>query len=247
MTNDNAHAVSIYNSALSNKTSFFTNQTPKYTNGSWKLNIKAKDTAPYGTGYRIGISKAGGSGDLSEELSTTDLGLINGTFQVTNSLLTATYLSITNRVITRADNKSVKFRYRVFYKDMLTQETNDTGYVVTLFDRFDSDVTTNFIITGPIYQSGRWETSFKAKPSVTIATGYYMSIRKNPGIEGETMLPFSSKLMVNGIFKVTNATLSLSNISRTPSQITRVDPIGVIWRFRTFYPDLTTQETIQTG
>ncbi|RME90747.1 MAG: hypothetical protein D6767_06400, partial [Candidatus Hydrogenedentota bacterium] len=230
MTSDATEfVVKVYDSTNTDKTAQFSIGTPSYSGGVWTVNVKATNNAPVGTGYYITIAKNPGSlgaliaPEKASNMSTTPdpagnkgLGSPGGEFDVTGAQLHIAYQSRVNASVQRLENDATKmtvFRWKVFYRDN-SEETNDTGYSVTIYDNGGTDVTSKFDFynwttcsfdttgfnetnhlkytndTCPgAYGSSVWKLGLRPKKDATIATGYYIVVSKAAGGEGDLLDP----------------------------------------------------------
>lgn len=265
------------------------------TDNLWELKVLADDTAGYTVNYRLGIEKAGGAdGDIiqtsnraySDAATGTavsgglDAGIsTGGQFDVLPATLNIRYIQRNNSIAERGDNRddSPEYTFRVFYDDVnvkasesdATQEINDTGYTLKVYDSTDSLVESfnlsssdqigsngKFAVSGLVYDSDRYRVRIMPRKTTAIEAGYYITISKSAGGEGDTVLPVSSKLQDNGsdsptgtyhkglaagavesaaIFEVKSATLNIKFAQRTPASIERADTQEVVYRYKLAY------------
>ena len=147
-----------------------------------------------------------------------------------------------NRNFTRADGIGTMLYFNVFYSDN-SEETNDTGYVIKVYDNTTNDCTTNFSITNLGYYSNHWTVHISALPQAALLSNYFIGVSKLPGNEGDILPEEYSfvDLTTNGFFNVNPAVLSLSNISMSPLSVQLTEPVTL--RFNIIYPDNSTKIT----
>ncbi|GEM_PF-6260623 len=239
-TNDSGYSIHILAANNTDVSYNFTVTNHIYSNNRWQVRIIAHSTAAAATGYRIQIEKTAGSkGDtLAAEISTNDLAG-NGTFQVTPATLAITYNTRSTASIEQADGIGVVFTYRIFYPDSISEETNDSGYTVTVYNTNDANVTSNFIVSAPVYTSNHWEVSVRANRITPIAAGYHIGISKTAGGKGDVMTEERSDDgdLTDGTFRVSNAVLSISFNSNASTIIVRDDGIGTRYQYTVLYGD----------
>ncbi len=167
-----------------------------------------------GLHYSITIEKdAGGGGETftaySSDASTTPdgngnagLGTTNGRFEVESSALTIKFTSRDNAAMQRLDLDAnlVTYHFTAHYPDG-SGETNDTGYAVELFDSSNASLASwsNLAFnTGTVnqtsgewtlvsfdYSGGTYNAKFRALGDVNAASGYYVTVTKAAGNEGD--------------------------------------------------------------
>jgi hypothetical protein len=238
-----SYVLTVLNKLGVDVTSNFSLSAVTYSNGFWWSQVTAKSAAASDTNYLLVVQKNPGvSGDAApSRTAAQDLGS-SGEFAVTSSALSAVFASISRTTVPRSDGIGTVYIWNVYYPDGVTQETNDTGYVLSLLNLNAVDVTTNFLCSVPAYSNGKW--SARIIPlEAAVTNGYQMSLSKTPGGKGDTL----AATLSGYVFAVTNSPLSVTFLSRNPASVGRADSAGVNWYYQVFYPDGVTQETNDTG
>ena len=164
--------------------------------------------------------------------------------------------------------------FKVFYGDNVTEEMNDYGYIVKVYDSTNTQVEsftipnfpafpivgTDFDLQSFAYSTGFWRVEVTPHILTPQSPGWYFSVEKGNGGENDTMLSYNSNDTtvpdvkgntglgaVNGSFDVAGQNLHIVYQPLSTQTIQRQDGVGVTYKWKILYPNSSEETTDKTG